>query len=117
MTHVKKGCLSDFPGEPLYFKVGQDSDGLNLYRCVRGSNCLEGGLHKNLSKKIASTGASLQFADLFINNFIYRYNRDASVRNRIGEQDFGHYDLELCVKINELAKKVGHDEYESLSSY
>jgi hypothetical protein len=117
MTHVRNGCLSDVPGESLYFKHGQDSNGLNLFRCIRGSNCLEGGLHKNLSKKVSCVGASLKYADLFINYFIYRYNRDASVRNRIGEEDYGHYDLDVCAKVNALAKLLGHEEYISLSGY
>ncbi|KAJ3286199.1 hypothetical protein HDU76_008011, partial [Blyttiomyces sp. JEL0837] len=40
-VHVKKGCLSDPPGLKLYYECGKDKDGLNLYRCVRGSSRME----------------------------------------------------------------------------
>lgn len=49
-VHIKAGCLSDPPGVALYFEAGKDSaTGCSLFRCVRGTNDLEGyHLHMRL---------------------------------------------------------------------
>ncbi len=40
-----KGFLSDPIGVPLYYIMCKDHDGLTLYRTVRGTNSVEGGVH------------------------------------------------------------------------
>ncbi|KAJ7712869.1 hypothetical protein B0H14DRAFT_3523704 [Mycena olivaceomarginata] len=42
---VRKRYLSDPPGIPLYYFMGKDRDGLNIYRTIRGTNSTEGGFH------------------------------------------------------------------------
>ena len=41
------GYLSDPPGIPLYYTVGVDHEvgGLPVWRCCRGTNFVEGGVH------------------------------------------------------------------------
>ena len=51
--HIKKGCVSDKPGISLYYKIGVDAYGLDLYRCARGTSALE-GLHAHI--KLATRG-------------------------------------------------------------
>jgi hypothetical protein len=45
LSHVKAGCVSDIPGISLYYE-GDHVDGIQTYRCVRGSNKDE-TVHKN----------------------------------------------------------------------
>ncbi|KAG2193648.1 hypothetical protein INT47_011669 [Mucor saturninus] len=45
LVAVKDGHVSDPPDLSLYHVRGKDRDGLTLYRCVRGTNSLEGGVH------------------------------------------------------------------------
>lgn len=42
LKHVDLDCLSDPPDCALYFIKGKDKDGLNMYRCVRGTSDIEG---------------------------------------------------------------------------
>lgn len=49
IPHVKKGCLSDCIDIPLYYKLKVDStSGLMMYRCVRGTSSIEGGIHQKV---------------------------------------------------------------------
>jgi hypothetical protein len=43
LMHVDMGCISDHPDIPLYYHIGTDSNGLNIYHCVR-----EGHPHANV---------------------------------------------------------------------
>ncbi|KAF8815732.1 hypothetical protein BYT27DRAFT_7003721, partial [Phlegmacium glaucopus] len=47
---IQNGYLSDPPGIPLYTIVGLDkkAGGLTIYRCARGTNATEGGVHKHI---------------------------------------------------------------------
>lgn len=48
--HVVKGCLSDPADVELYYESGQDSgSGLKRFRCIRGTNDVEGGFHQKLA--------------------------------------------------------------------
>ena len=39
---IKEGWVSDPPDVQLYFDIGVDEQGLRIYRCVRGTNSVEG---------------------------------------------------------------------------
>jgi len=58
LEHIRRGYYSDLPGIPLYFEVGKDRHGLTLYRCCRGTNDLEGGVHQNLIRRFTSFNVS-----------------------------------------------------------
>ncbi|KAJ7435705.1 hypothetical protein B0H11DRAFT_2256944 [Mycena galericulata] len=45
---ARLGFLSDPPGMAVYYLIGRDKNGLNLYRTVRGTNSVEGGVHKQI---------------------------------------------------------------------
>lgn len=64
---VELGHASDPPGVQMYFKTGKkDKFGLQLYRCIRGTNSLEGGVHQNLIRKFGSFGAGPKLADAML---------------------------------------------------
>lgn len=41
MKHIRRGCVSDPVGLPLYQLKGKDKLGLKLYKCLRGTNTVE----------------------------------------------------------------------------
>ncbi|KAL0567504.1 hypothetical protein V5O48_014489 [Marasmius crinis-equi] len=52
LESVKRGFLSDPPGIALYYIIGWDCDKLPLYRTIRGTNSIEGGVgHFNRTGK------------------------------------------------------------------
>lgn len=50
---VKLGFLSDVPDVPMYEKKGVDKFGIQKWRCVRGTNKVEGGPHADVYRKFA----------------------------------------------------------------
>ena len=51
---VRKGYYSDPPNESLYYEIGSDfNTGLKRYRCIRGTNSVEGSVHQKLARKFA----------------------------------------------------------------
>ena len=93
MSHVRHGCLSDPPDLELYSKKKVDKYGLQIYRCHRGTNSAESGLHRHLIKKFASKNMSVEYSCIFLAFFCDRYNCDAS------DLKLGHYNPELFVDL------------------
>lgn len=72
---VRKGYLSDPSGISLYYLMGKDRDGLNIYRTVRGTNSVEGGVHMAIRRIFGSLQASPELAECLILNWILRRNK------------------------------------------
>jgi hypothetical protein len=62
LENIRMGYYSDPPGIVLYISMGKDSDDLNLYKCLRGTNHVEGGVHQNIAKRFGSYNTSPRFA-------------------------------------------------------
>ena len=71
---VAKGVISDPHDVQLYFYLSTDSDGLAIYRCIRGTNSLEGGVHQNIHRNFASFNAGPQLTNCLLNIYAYRHN-------------------------------------------
>lgn len=71
---VQKGFLSDPPGIPLYSHYTFDKFSLPLYRCFRGTNNTEGGVHTHLRSHLPTSGASIRHANASLKDFICRHN-------------------------------------------
>jgi hypothetical protein len=73
---VRKGFLSDPPGVSLYYQIGVDTKygGLPLYRCIRGTNMTEGGVHTHLRSRLPTSGASIRHVQACLSDFILRHN-------------------------------------------
>ena len=73
---IKNGYLSDPPGIPLYTVVGLDkkSGGLPLYRCARGTNATEGGVHKHIRARLPKCGASIRHVNACLHDFVLYHN-------------------------------------------
>jgi hypothetical protein len=76
---VRKGYLSDPPGIPLYYLMGKDRDGLNIYRTVRGTNSVEGGFHMAVRRIFGSLRASPELAECLLINWILRRNTKVGI--------------------------------------
>lgn len=53
LENIRRGLYSDPPGVQLYYIRNQDRFGLWRYRCVRGTNGIEGGIHQNIIRCFA----------------------------------------------------------------
>lgn len=70
LKHVDQGCLMDDPEISLYFKNGVCKagmyEGLQRYRCIRGTSDVEGAVHSKLIRSLSgfSYGAEFMMAHL-----------------------------------------------------
>ncbi|CAO3630452.1 unnamed protein product [Mucor hiemalis] len=104
---VQLGHASDPPGVRLYYKLGKkDKYGLDLYRCIRATNSLEGGVHQNLIRKFGSFGAGPELADAMLVEYRLRHNLDVGTMNRLGHKYNSHYDPWLIQHIDLLRRDL-----------
>ncbi|KAJ6546376.1 hypothetical protein B0H10DRAFT_2243630 [Mycena sp. CBHHK59/15] len=99
---IQKGFLSDPPGISLYYLVGYDKNGLPLYRCARGTNFTEGGVHTWLRSRLPTSGASVRHINAALKDFILRHNLVVGTFNSTGRRFTGHYSIWLTNEIQEL---------------
>jgi hypothetical protein len=71
---AKLGFLSDPIGVSLYYRMGIDKDGLTIYRTIRGTNSVEGGVHMTIRRVFGSLQASPELAECILMNWILRRN-------------------------------------------
>ncbi|KAJ6502069.1 hypothetical protein C8R45DRAFT_608315 [Mycena sanguinolenta] len=104
---VRLGYMSDPPGIALYYVRGKDRDGLNLYRTVRGTNSVEGGVHMLVRRVFGSLHASPELAEATIGNWFLRRNHSVGYYNRTGKKWLGHHDVWLSDDLVEKALNLG----------
>ena len=93
--HMKKGCLSDMPGLSYYIQAGEDKVGMPLFRCIRGTNAVE-GFHQKIRQLIRGFSVSPRYALCLLHEYIYRWNVDLAISVRgLPEKFGGHYDHHL----------------------
>ncbi|CEP11895.1 hypothetical protein [Parasitella parasitica] len=104
---VQLGHVSDPPDVQLYVKTGKkDKFKLTLYRCIRGTNSLEGGVHQNLIRKFGSFGAGPELANAMLTEYRLRHNTDVGSLNRYSVVHNGHYDPWLLQHIDLLRSQL-----------
>lgn len=79
LRHIRKGCLSDIPGETYYVQIGEDSMGIPLFKCLRGTSALE-GFHQKIRQLVRGFNISPRYAIALLMEYIYRWNHDIDVR-------------------------------------
>ncbi|KAJ3771035.1 hypothetical protein FB446DRAFT_789987 [Lentinula raphanica] len=99
---VHSGFLSDPPGIPLYYIIGWDRDGLPLYRTIRGTNSIEGGVHMLIRRIFGSLKASPELAVALLSNWILQRNQRVGHLNRTGHKWGNHFNIWLLDEITEL---------------
>lgn len=56
---ARQGYFSDLPGVPMYEKAGVDKYRLQKWRCLRGTNKVEGGPHGDIYRKFGPLNGQL----------------------------------------------------------
>lgn len=80
LTQVAEGKISDVTGIALYVAIGfyRGMDGeltlVKRYRCLRGTNGLEGGVHSNLKEKWSPSGVAIRSAQARITSYAFVHN-------------------------------------------
>ncbi len=94
---IKAGLLSDPPGVPLYFQIGTDKrhGNLPIYRCARGTNNAEGGVHHSGRRHLPISGVSARHASARLRDFVLMHNLVVGTLNRTGTVYKGHFDVWL----------------------
>ncbi|SGY57025.1 BQ5605_C006g04211 [Microbotryum silenes-dioicae] len=134
---IRKGQVSDPVGIKLYTDLGpcggpdgKADDGVRLYSCQRGTNSLEGGIHRNLCQRFPKSGVSPCHANACLADYVLVHNLMVSPTspsrfeeaatflthyplysqvgtfNRTGKPFVGHYDLWLTVELHCLRRKT-----------
>ena len=75
---IRLGHVSDPPGIPLYYSLRTDQHGLTVYRCIRGTNFVEGGVHRHMRDMLPSSGASVRHLLCCLKDFVLRHNLSVS---------------------------------------
>lgn len=103
---IQFGLLSDPPGVPLYFQIGLDSKNGNLpiYRCARGTNTTEGGIHHSIRECMPKSGVSPHHAAARLSDYVYIHNLVVGTFNRTGTMYRGHYDIVLTNRLQALSE-------------
>ncbi|KAE9397154.1 hypothetical protein BT96DRAFT_996110 [Gymnopus androsaceus JB14] len=83
-----------------------DRDGLPLYRTIRGTNSIEGGVHMAIRRIFGSLRASPELAVSLLSNWILRRNTRVGHFNRTGNRWKSHFDIWTTDEIVELAVSV-----------
>jgi hypothetical protein len=79
LKHIQTGCLSDVPGLAYYVQIGEDSMGIPLFTCLRGTSALE-GFHQKIRQLIRGFNVSPRYAIALLYEFIHRWNHDIDIR-------------------------------------
>ncbi|KAJ3515878.1 hypothetical protein NLJ89_g1482 [Agrocybe chaxingu] len=100
---IRQGFVSDPPGIPLYYVIGLDAKAANLpiYRCARGTNFLEGGVHSHLLSRLPTSGTSVRHLNACFCDFVLGHNLRVGTLNTTGQKYRGHYDIWTTNKIQE----------------
>ncbi|KAJ3824864.1 hypothetical protein F5880DRAFT_1479370 [Lentinula raphanica] len=107
---VRKGFLSDPLGVALYTPVGLDSKagGLPIYRCFRGTNFTEGGVHRHFTEHLPQYGASIRHVHASLQDFVLCHNLRVGTFNSTGQPWGSHYSIWLTNELQELLLTIRH---------
>ncbi|KAI8136866.1 hypothetical protein BJV82DRAFT_675472 [Fennellomyces sp. T-0311] len=108
LESIQAGHVSDPPGLSLYFHIRTDKNNLPIYKCFRGTNSVEGGVHQNIMRSFTSFNASVQLTDAIIVYYVLHHNLNVGTMNRYGKPYSGHYLPWITQSINRLRVEVGH---------
>ena len=80
---IQAGYLSDPPGIPLYYQVGLDrkKNGLPVWRCIRGTNFTEGGVHHSIQACFPDSTISSHNAVNRLADFQLHHNLHVGTKN------------------------------------
>ena len=106
LEHIRNGYYSDPPDVPLFYEIGKDRDKLSLYRCCRGTNDVEGGVHQNLIRYFESFNVSPRRAINMILVYCVRHNIRVGTFNRTASRYVGHFNIPLKNRVASLRERA-----------
>ena len=74
LENIRRGYYSDPPNIPLYYTRSRDKYGLLRYKCRRGTNGIEGGVHQNIIRWFGSFNAAPDFALQLLRDYVLYHN-------------------------------------------
>jgi hypothetical protein len=74
LENIRQGLYSDPPDTQLYYLTGKDKYGLHTYRCCRGTNTIEGGVHQNIIRWFGAFNAAPDFAVELLRDYTLYHN-------------------------------------------
>lgn len=77
---IQAGLLSDPLDVPLYYQIAVDKQHANLpiYRCARGTNNAEGGVHHSGRRRLPISGGSARHTNARLCDFMLMHNLEVS---------------------------------------
>ncbi|KAF7776631.1 hypothetical protein Agabi119p4_5024 [Agaricus bisporus var. burnettii] len=100
---IRRGFVSDPPGISLYTQFGIDKQtGLPMYRCIRGTNTIEGGVHTHIKSRLPKFGVSIRHVQASLLDFTLRHNLLVGTYNSTGQHYRGHFSIWTMNRIQEL---------------
>ncbi|KAI0704374.1 hypothetical protein BC835DRAFT_1317043 [Cytidiella melzeri] len=103
LENIRMGLYSDPPDISLYTVRGQDKDGLTVYRCMRGTNSVEGGIHQNIIRYFGAFNASPRLSVNLIRDYCLMHNLRVGTLNRTGKPYRGSFDIWTRNRLAQLA--------------
>ncbi|SCZ87402.1 BZ3500_MvSof-1268-A1-R1_Chr2-2g04868 [Microbotryum saponariae] len=110
---IRKGQVSDPVGIELYTDHGpcggpdgKADDGVRVYSCQRGTNSLEGGIHRNRRQRFSKSGVTPYHANACLSDYVLVHNSTVGTFNRTGKAYVGHFDLWLTVELHRMRRKT-----------
>ena len=103
--------MSDPTDVPLYYSSKRDENGLPIYRCIRGTNSLEGGVHQNIIRFFGSVNADIRTAHCMLGIYRHFHNTRVGYENRTGKAYQHHYDLLLDARTFQMYEQLGWEEH------
>lgn len=112
--HIIDGCISDPSGVPLYFETGKDPEtGAPQYRCVRGTNDLE-GYHLHM-RMLMSWVVSPRLANGILLEHNYQWNMRQGDKNRRFDTAVAGFFDQPVIEAIQVLRFTGHKN--SLSGF
>lgn len=79
---IEYGLVSDPPNVSFYFQDGTDRDlNMPLWRCIRGTNTTEGGIHRPLIAMWGGYNVGIEYAVSTLDEWRTRHNISVSIKN------------------------------------
>ncbi|KAG6836301.1 hypothetical protein H0H93_009317 [Arthromyces matolae] len=111
LENIRRGFYSDPPNVTLYYPQKPDKFGLSRYRCCRGTNGIEGGVHQNIIRWFGSFNAAPDLALELLRDYALYHNLKirpfnpvikVGTFNRTGVPYSGSYDVWTRNRISKL---------------
>ncbi|KAJ3505980.1 hypothetical protein NLJ89_g7126 [Agrocybe chaxingu] len=97
---ARQGYLSDLVDVPLYERAGTDKYGLQKWKCVRGTNKVEGGPHGDIYRKFGALHAGPRLSTNCLTDHRTWYNLQAYAKHLFGVKWEYHHNLGLINRVS-----------------